>query len=259
MFIIKAIKKIVWKIFVQIDTALKFPNLKSGEIGIQLGFDIMAPVTCDLFLMHKRVSPGGCVIGIDPDIRNIEPTQAILNQNKYNIILVQKAIFSGKGECDLLIGDSASWNQLNNIPIDTTVDFKKKYTVEMDSLDNIVNDLKIDIHKIGHINATINGAEYGALKGMVNILSKVKHLNLTITTAWFKESKINGRPDYEVITEFLHEYGFKTKFRRIHQLFWWGFIVKTILNRKWIYGKDNYGVIMAAKGNKKLKWYQSFS
>lgn len=258
---IRLLKQFIWKTFVQIDSVLKFPNLRNGEIGIQLGFDMKAFVTSDLFTMYRRIKPKGKIIGIDPDPRNINAAQKIIDKEKLNIRLIQKAIFSEKGECELLIGESASWNQLNNIPIDSTVRFTdEKIIVEMDSLDNIVNELNINIDKIGHINFTINGTEYEALKGMHKILSVAKDINLTIIAGRYDESgTIDNRPDFKVIIEYLHKYGFTTKFRRMHQLIWWGFVVKTLFNRKWIYGKNNYGVIMAAKGNKKIKWYQSFS
>jgi FkbM family methyltransferase len=258
---ISLFKNLVWKIFVKVDSILKFPNLKNGEIGIQLGFDIGAPVTTDIFIMHNRVKPSGIILAIDADPDNITKAREIIDEKKMNIVLVHKAIYSEKGKVQLMLGESASWNQLDNIPIDSSVKFiKRTVEVEMDSLDNIVNEYNVNIDKIGHINLTINGAEYHGLKGMHHILSKSKNLNLTIVAGRYDESGIiNGQMDYEVILELLKKYGFETKFKRIHQLFWWGFIVKTLLNRKWIYGKKNYGIIMAAKGNKKIKWYQSFS
>ncbi|MBU8892756.1 MAG: FkbM family methyltransferase [Bacteroidales bacterium] len=258
---IKYLKQFIWKIFIRTDSALKFPNLKKDEIGIQLGFDMIAPVTSDLFTMYNRVKPNGRIIGIDPDPRNINIAQKILNEKKINITLIQKAVFSEKGDCKLLLGESTSWNQLNNVPIDSSVSFiDKEIRVEMDSLDNIISDLNVDIQKISHINLTINGAEFEALKGMHNILSESKDINLTIIAGRYDESgTINGRPDFEVIIDYLHKYGFKTKFRRMHQLLWWGFFVKTLLNRKWIYGKNNYGIIMAAKGGKRIRCYQSYS
>lgn len=39
---IKDIKQLIWKLFAEIDSILKFPNLRKGEIGIQLGFDMKA-------------------------------------------------------------------------------------------------------------------------------------------------------------------------------------------------------------------------
>ena len=255
------LKQLIWKTFVKIDTTLKFPNLKEGETGIQLGFDMNAPVTTDLLLMYKRVKPSGMVLAVDADPDNIQKAKKLIAKNNLNIKVLHRAIYSEKGKVELLLGESASWNQLNNIPIDTTVKFTPvRVEVPMDTLDNIVKDMNIDIRKIGHINMTINGAEYFGLKGMHNILTQAENLNLTIVAGRYDESgMINGRPDHEMILELLKGYGFKTSFKRIHQLLWWGFFVKTLLNRNWIYGKQNYGIIFAAKGNKKLKWYQSFS
>ena len=105
------IKNIIWKCFTSIDAKLKFPNLKKGEIGIQLGFDMAYPLTSDLFSMYKRVKPNGLVIGIDPDPFNHQIAQQIINENNYNIQLIQKGTYSKKGVTRLLIGKKSSWNQ----------------------------------------------------------------------------------------------------------------------------------------------------
>jgi len=258
---IRSLKRAVWGSFVRIDAALKFPNLRPGETGIQVGFDMNAPVTTDLFLMHRRVNPGGVVVGIDADPSNVEKARRALGSNHHNVILLNKAIYAKKGRAELLLGESASWNQLNNIPIDTTVALTPATVeVQMDTLDNVVDALNLDIHNIGHINLTINGAEYFALKGMERILSEAENINITVVAGRYDESgTIDGRPDHEAILELLQGYGFRTSFKRIHQLFWWGFVVNTLMGHKWIYGKNNYGVIFASKGNKDIKWYQSFS
>jgi FkbM family methyltransferase len=254
-------KKIFWKLFNAIDRRLKFPSLQKGEIGIQLGFDMSAPVTSDLFLMADCVGKTGKVIGIDPDPNNVAVAQAIINTKNLPIQLIHKAVYSEKGTMQLLLGDKASWNQLQIIPLDTGVDFSgKSIAVEMDTLDNILADNNIAPSAIGHINITINGAEYFALKGMEKLLSSAKNLSLTVIAGRYDDSgTINGNPDFKVIKQFLQTLGFTVKFRRIHKLLWWGFIVNTLIKRKWIYGKQNYGVIMAAKGDKKTPWYQSFS
>lgn len=259
--IISSFKKIFWKLFTAIDASLKFPELKKGEIGIQAGFDMSAPVTSDLFLMHKKTGVNGLVIGIDPDPENHRIANEIIERKKLNIKLVQKALYSTTGESIFYFGEKASWNQLGNIGIDITVTLNKEDTqVELTTLDNIIADLKINIEEIGHINLTINGAEYAALKGMHKILSQSKNLALTIIAGRYDDSGIiDGRPDHELIIELLNQYGFQYKFRRINQFFWWGFIVNVLIRRKWIYNKKNYGVIMAVKGNKRIKWYQSFS
>ncbi len=254
-------KKLFWKIFNIIDGRLKFPCLLPGEIGIQLGFDMSAPVTSDLFLMADRVSKKGKVIGIDPDPFNIAYAQKIIADKNLPIQLIHRAVYYEKGSMQLLLGDRASWNQLVIIPLDEEVSYNgKTVNVEMDTLDNLIEIDKIDIAKIGHINITINGSEYYALKGMENLLSSAKNIGITVIAGRYDESGIiEGQADFKIIKQLLLQYGFKVKFRRMHKLFWWGFIVNTIIKRKWIYGKQNYGVIMATKGNKYIPWYQSFS
>jgi len=254
-------KKLFWKIFKVIDGRLKFPCLLPGEIGIQIGFDMSAPVTSDLFLMADSVGKKGTVIGIDPDPNNIAHATQIITSKNLPIQLIHHAVYAEKGSIQLLLGDKASWNQLAAIPLDTDVSFSGKIiTVEMDTLDNLIELNNIDIAKIGHINITINGAEYYALKGMGHLLSNAKNICITVIAGRYDDSgTINDQPDFKIIKQLLLQHGFKVKFRRMHKLFWWGFIVNTIIRRRWIYGKKNYGVIMAAKGNKHIPWYQSFS
>jgi FkbM family methyltransferase len=255
------LKRLIWNSFVKIDSILKYPNLKKGDIGIQLGFDMNAPVTTDIFSMYNRVKSSGIVLAIDANPDNILRAEKVIKEKKLNIQLIHKAVSFEKGRVQLMQGENPSWNQLNNIPLDSSVKFlNTRLEVGMDSLDNIIKELNIDIQKIRHINLTINGSEYNALLGMTNILALSPDLAVTVVAGRYDETgTINGRPDNEVISELLHQYGFKTRFKRIHQLFWWGFIAKTLLNRKWIYGKKNYGVIMAVKGHKGIPRYQSFS
>ncbi|MCD4792080.1 MAG: FkbM family methyltransferase [Bacteroidales bacterium] len=258
---IKFLKSIFFKIFNLITGILKFPNLKKGEIGIQLGFDMSAPVTSDLFLMCKRASEKGLIIGVEPDIENHISAQKIIKKNNYSAELVLKATYSEKGETKIYKAKKAAWNQIDKVNLSNkhlfTGDFE---TVESDTLDNIAKDLNIDTEKIAHINITVNGAEYHTLLGMHNILSNCKNLNITVVAGRYSPNgTINGKPDYLVITDLLTSYGFKVIFKRINQLVWWGFFTKLLVNRKWVYNKKNYGIIMAGKGTKNTKWFQSFN
>ncbi len=254
-------KKIIWKWVTARDGKLKFPYLKGDCIGIQLGFDMNYPVTSDLFTMQNKINKNGLIIGIDPDPRHHKIAQEIIHKNQLNIRLVEKGTASKKGKLKLLYGAESSWNQLESVEVDSKINISdNSIEVNTETLDQIVQELKIDVAKIAHINLTINGAEYDTLLGMAQLLESCKNLSLTIIAGRPEVNGIiNGKPDFEVISELLKQHGFTTKFKRIHQLFWWGFVVKLLLNRKWIYSKDNFGVIMATKGNHKLKWYQSFS
>lgn len=255
-------KSIFFHLFSMVDQALKFPQLKKGETGIQVGFDMNSATTSDLFEMSRRVGKNGMVIGIDPDEWNHEIAKALIKKQNYsNIKLVQCGTFSEVTKATFLFGKKASWSQLGNIPIDETVDFSgRKTEIQLETLDNIINKLNIDVKRIGHVNITNNGAEYFTLKGFEKGLSSASNLALTVIAGRYDSSGIiDGKPDYEVILEYLASLGFKTKFKRIHQNFWWGFCVKLIINRQWVFNRKNYGVIFATKGKKRIPFYQSFS
>jgi FkbM family methyltransferase len=203
----------------------------------------------------------GYVIGIDPDPANIENAQVLIQAQNLNIKMVEKAVYSEKTSTTLLLGESPGWNQINAVPIDDTVAFSgKKHIVETDTLDQVLADLNVDLNKIGHINITNNGAEYATLLGMQKVFAETKNLTLTVIAGRHDPSgMIEGVPDYQRIIGFLKDEGFRVRFSLINQLFWWGFVTKLLFNKKWVYNKDNYGVVMAARGKKKIRWYQSFS
>ncbi|MBN1924854.1 MAG: hypothetical protein JW798_03385 [Prolixibacteraceae bacterium] len=258
----RKLKSNFFHLFSLIDQFLKFPQLKKGETGIQVGFDMNSAITSDLFEMSRRVGKNGMVIGIDPDEWNHEVAKKIIKQKNFsNIKLVLSGTFSEETKATFLFGKKASWSQLGNIPIDETVEFSgREKEIQLDTLDHIIEKLKIDVKKIGHVNITNNGAEYHTLKGFEKGLSSATDLALTVIAGRYDASgTIHGKPDYEVILEYLRSLGFKTKFIRIHKNFWWGFCVKLFINRQWIYNRKNYGVIFATKGKKRIPFYQSFS
>jgi FkbM family methyltransferase len=258
----KTLKRIFFQCFARVDRQLKFPALKRGETGIQVGFDMLYPATSDLFEMSGKVGKGGRVIGIDPDPWNHRVAEEeIAGKNYGNIRMIRLATYSEKTKARFLFGKRPSWSQLGNIPLDETADFSGEETkVQLDTLDHILADHRISIQTIGHVNITNNGAEYHTLLGFEKGLREAGDLALTVIAGRYDASgTIEGKPDYEMITTYLQSLGYRTKFRRIHQLFWWGFCVKLLINRQWIYQRQNYGVIFAAKGNKRIPFYQSFS
>ena len=245
-----------------VDQHLKFPELKRGEIGIQVGFDMYSPVTSDLFEMSRKVGNKGLVIGIDPDDWNHKVAREVIQLRKYpNIRLIQCGTYSEDTVSTFLFGKRSSWSQIGNIPVDETVELSgKKMEIQLKRLDHLLREQDIDIQKIGHINITNNGAEYDTLIGSEHTLRSIQDLSLTVIAGRYDASGIiNESPDYEVIIKYLKSLGFRTRFRRMDQLFWWGFCVKLLINRTWIYNKKNYGVVFAAKGKKRIPFYQSFS
>ena len=258
---IRILKKIFFAIFVKIDARLKFPNLQAGDTAIQVGFDMSSPITSDLFELWNRVKPDGLVIGIDPDPENHKIAHQMILEKAANIRLVQKATYFEKTKTKLRLGARSSWNQLNNIPMDQTVALTNEYLeVETATLDSLMEEMNIPPDDISHINLTNNGAEYHTLLGMKNVLENTKSLSLTVIAGRPDDSgTINGQADNDLIIKLLQSHGFKVRFRRINQLFWWAVIAKLIINRQWVFGRKNYGVVMAVKVPEKLPWFQSFS
>lgn len=258
----KKLKRLFFHLFSVVDQYLKFPQLKKGETGIQVGFDMLSYITSDLFEMSRKTGKKGLVVGIDPDSWNHDIANEIIQKRKIkNIQLIELGTYSSKTKASFLFGKKSSWNQIGIIPKDETVEFTgEEKEVQLDTLDNILEECEIDVKNIGHINITNNGAEYDTLLGFEKGLREAENLAITVVAGRYDSSgTINGKPDYEMITEFLHSLGYTTKFRRIHQIFWWGFFVKLLINRRWIFNKKNYGIIFASKGKKTTPFYQSFS
>jgi hypothetical protein len=245
-----------------LDGILKFPNLKSGEVGIQVGFDMSSPnPTSDLIVMAHRTGKNGIALGIDPDPANINTIKSWGNYLNLKMTLVQKGTFSEKTSQKLIMAKRASWNILSSVDTDKSDAFTDE-TIEvgLDTLDNIIEDLKIPIERIGHINITNNGAEYDTLLGMKNILTNSSNLALTVIAGRpGKIGEVKGEKDYKAIGELLDQYGFVHKLKMKSELLWWGLVHQRIMKGRPYKGKSDFGIIMAGKGNKKSKFFQSFS
>jgi hypothetical protein len=77
--IMKRLKTAFFRLFTVVDQYVKFPALKKGEVGIQVGFDMYSPLTSDLFEMSGKVGAKGLVLGIDPDEWNHQEAKKIMD------------------------------------------------------------------------------------------------------------------------------------------------------------------------------------
>lgn len=250
------------KLFNKTDARLKFPNLRKGETGIQVGFDLSSKsLTTDVLKMFYRTGTEGLIVAIDPDPYNHKVLKSVVEERDLNVILVQKGTFSSKTNEKLELGHNSSHNKIASLPMETThVHSGKKIEVELDTLDNIVRDLGLDYSKIRHISITNNGAEYDTLLGMTEIFEKCPNLNLTIASGRpGPNGELNGQRDFTVIMKFLEAKGFRCKLMRINNSLWWGGVNFLIIKRKWVFSQKRFGVVMASRGNRPIRFYQSFS
>lgn len=211
--------------------------------------------------MYTRTGQEGLIIAIDPDPLNHEKLKGLITSRNLSIKTVQKGTYSHQTIEKLILGTRSSYNKLESIKGDPSPSYTDQYLeVDLDTLDNIIAELNIDYSKIRHINISNNGAEYHTLLGMEEIFRKCHNLNLTVISGRpFQLGQINDRRDYDVVIDHLTNLGFTCKYINMKNSIWWGFVNKLLIKRTWIYNKPVFGIIMAYRGDRKLKFYQSFS
>lgn len=267
-------KNALVNLYNKVDGFVKFPNLRKGDTGVQIGFDLSSKnPTTELLKMCYRVGKEGRVIGIDPDPHNHAKISEVLKDLPFRVTLVQKGTYKQKDKLSLLIAERSSWNRLSvfNASEDSEYIQLDKYSaeaskkkvqreieVELDKLDNILEGIDCDFDRLRHINITNNGAEYDTLLGMRQTLEKSKDLCVTMIAG--RPKTIDGLPDHAVFVKLFKEQGYFAKFYTKASLFWWGFVHLLLLKRQWIYGKkEEFGIVIASKRQGVKRWYQGFS
>jgi len=86
--------------------------------------------------------------------------------------------------------------------IENVVEGKEQYTIECDSIDNILHEFNLDT--IGFVRIQVNGAELEALESMQHTLPKTKRI---LVSALYKR---DGKYAYKAVEEILTKNGFKT-------------------------------------------------
>ena len=217
--------------------------LRPGDTAIQAGVCLDPRNTSDLLFQARVVGPSGTVIGIEPDLDNVRKIRALLSCSpfKARIIIVHKATYSGRGMAAMFRGHTSGANRLTNIPdsenwMHSDEHFRSDTAdVETDTIDDILHEYAISAEDVRYVNLTVNGAEFETLKGMRTLLEKCRSLIVTAIAGRQNEGHesgdigfIDGRPDNEVIREFLSTRGFETGF--------------------WRFQHDRYGYVVASKG-----------
>jgi len=170
----------------------RYYNLKKGDTVVDAGAHF-GVFTCKA---AKIVGDGGEVIAIEPEESNVELLQRNIKMNNLtNVIVIQRALWSRKDRIKFhLSSDSRGHSVFTGE--DNFV------TIEADTLDNILEELKVD--KVDFIKMNIEGAEIEALKGMGKTLRN-KDVKLAIEAY----HKIEGSLTYKAVTSYLKELGFK--------------------------------------------------
>jgi len=172
--------------------------------------------------IYNSIGSNGKAIIIEADKNSYEYLNEYIQKNNWtNMILVHKAASNIKGEGSFLISEILSDHRLEDSNILHDNDLRSdgyinENIVQIDTIDNILSDLKID--KVDYIEITVNGAELKVLEGMKNSLKITKRIytktyaidlenNQTLTKEIIRILRRNdfnfiiGRPSQSVIDE----------------------------------------------------------
>lgn len=202
-----------------------------------------------LWMIAKHMGPKGVVVAVEPNPDIAEKIKDVISVSNFkcSFIVVNKALASSNEESvKFQLGSNLGQARLHDIRNSETwwnqeTRGNNMIEVPTTTLDEIFREHKLDPTKVAFINLTINGAEYDALLGMKNVLQKAK--DICVSTVAGRENEgykgkealdigyIEGRPDYEVMTEYMEQFGYKSNLVR--------------------YTENRYGMLVSLKGNQK--------
>lgn len=187
---------------------LKNINLDEGDYVLDIGanaglFSVMA---------SEVVGSFGKVISIEPSKDNVSNIKKNFKYNYVNNgVIVNKGTYFKKDTLKFYLHEQDFCNTMYEDEIDKG-NISGKVIIEVDTVENILANLKIDFNKINFIKIDNEGAELDTLKGMKNIL-KNKNLRVLIPDL-SKDDKI-----YPEILLYLKERDFKIKKNELPRIF----------------------------------------
>lgn len=169
----------------------KYNKIKANDVVFDLGANI------GIFSIKAAsiVGENGKIIAIEPEPKNVK----ILKENTKNfknVMVIPKAAGNSSGEIELTMGVHSGAHYIN--PIVKKEAKNKRISIEIDTIDNYIKDLGLEI--IDFFKIDIEGWEYEALKGAENSLNKIKFLVVA------SYHTIN---EQVIITEYLKSHNFK--------------------------------------------------
>ena len=148
-----------------------------GDIVVQVG----SPVPSRIERLSRSVGEKGEVVLIEPDVTNLKRQyENVESKNLKNVTIVPKAAFNSKGKGQFLVAPHPADHRLVIENIEHDNDYRaenyylREVDVEVDTIDNILRDLRID--RIDYIEIAINGAELVVMQGMERILNSTRRL-----------------------------------------------------------------------------------
>ncbi len=169
----------------------KYLVLNEG-VAVDLGSN------CGMFTipLARRLGDKGKVISVEPDKENIKILKRNIALNKLqNVIVVEKGCFSKKGEMTLYLDDLGTGGHSL-----LSRGEKNKVLIPVDSLDDILKELKID--HVDLIKMDVMGVELETFEGAKQILKKC-HPKIVF--------ELLHKEDKRKVYNFLFQYNYKIK------------------------------------------------
>jgi FkbM family methyltransferase len=172
--------------------------IMSKYVVLEKGIAVDLGSNCGMFTipLARSLGKNGRVISVEPDKKNIALLKNNLVLNKLtNVSVVEKGCFSKKGEMTFYLDDiGAGGHSLLEHGI------TKKEIIKVDTLDNILKNLKIK--KVDLIKMDVMGVELETLKGAKQVLKK-SHPKIVF--------ELLHKEDKDKVYEFLYRYNYKIK------------------------------------------------
>jgi FkbM family methyltransferase len=176
-------------------------DVKAGETVLDIG----ANIGFFTLLYARQVGPNGRVFAFEPGPQSFALLTKNVAINQYkNVSAVNKAVAQQKGMTHFFL---CRTGESDNRLFDTPQEERDVVDIETVALDEFLNDTKVDFIKMD-----IQGAEYVALEGMSDLLTRNQHVRVLLeySPLCLEQSGVN-------LKEFLN-YIHSLKFK-IHVLF----------------------------------------
>ena len=183
-------------IFEPFETELVKKMIKKNDIVLDIG----ANIGYYTLIFAKLVGEEGKVFAFEPDPTNFALLKKNVEINGYkNVIMVQKAISNKTGKAKLYLSEYGTEHRIYN-----SYDNCQFLEVEVTQLDDYFKNYN---ETINFIKIDIEGAEGGAIQGMVALLKKNKNVKI-MTEFWPAGLKRSGIDASEYLKIFV-KHGFK--------------------------------------------------
>jgi FkbM family methyltransferase len=166
---IDSLKLSINGIYEPLETELVTKEIKKGDVVLDIG----ANIGYYTLIFAKLVGEEGKVFAFEPDPTNYALLQKNVDLNGYtNVILVQKAVSNRTGKIKLyLCDDNKADNRIYN-----SHDGRQSTEIEAIRLDDYFKDYD---GGVDFIKMDIQGAEGGAIQGMLDLIEKNRNVKIT--------------------------------------------------------------------------------